>query len=132
MAQRPLVVDYALLCDDVRMENNGKQIFIGVYSDDIVLNTFPVDLLLNAVVKFKANEVKSHDVVVSAFADKERIMEGKARFTLEKVGSAFAALPIPIMIRKPCTLTIKLKIGPERANTLLKMQVREASPAPTA
>lgn len=132
MAQRPLVVDYTIICDDVRIENNGKQIFIGVYSDDIVFSSFPIEKLLNAVVRFKANEAKSHEIVISAFADKERIMEGRAKFTIEKVGSAFATFPIPVMFEKPCTLTIKLKIGSERANILLKMQVREASPVPTA
>jgi len=32
---------YTIFCDDVRQENNGKQIFIGVYNADMVVESLP-------------------------------------------------------------------------------------------
>ena len=37
----PLKVSNAILCDHVRVEDNGKHILIGVYAGDIVLHSFP-------------------------------------------------------------------------------------------
>jgi hypothetical protein len=36
-----------LVCDDIRTEDNGKQILIGVYTGNILLNEFPASLLLS-------------------------------------------------------------------------------------
>lgn len=33
-----------MICDDIRTEDNGKHIFIGVYEDNIVVNTLPTIL----------------------------------------------------------------------------------------
>ena len=37
----PIKIDYAVLSDDIRHENNGKLILIGIYASDILLPTFP-------------------------------------------------------------------------------------------
>ncbi|WP_341632901.1 hypothetical protein [Sphingomonas agri] len=37
MATAPLKVSYVLLCDDVRTEDNGKLIIVGLYSNGITL-----------------------------------------------------------------------------------------------
>src|SRR4051794_4058924 len=36
----------AIVCDDIRREDNGKEILIGVYSGDITVATFPANLRL--------------------------------------------------------------------------------------
>lgn len=37
----PIKIDYAILSDDIRHENNGKLILVGIYASDILLPTFP-------------------------------------------------------------------------------------------
>lgn len=37
----PLKITNALLCDDVRTEDNGKAIIIGVYTGHVVFSSFP-------------------------------------------------------------------------------------------
>jgi len=39
-------IKYVLVCDDVRREDNGKEILIGVYSSDIQTTVFPSNLAL--------------------------------------------------------------------------------------
>lgn len=33
---------YSIFCDDIRTEDSGKQIFIGVYHDSLVVPSFPI------------------------------------------------------------------------------------------
>ena len=37
----PLIHQYTLVCDEVRLENNGKLIVIGLYTPDIFVPQFP-------------------------------------------------------------------------------------------
>ena len=37
---------FALICDDIRVEDNHKSIIIGVYTGDIQVNSFPCSLAL--------------------------------------------------------------------------------------
>lgn len=47
MANKQLVkIDYAILCDDIRQENNGKLIIIGMYSGDILVSNLPGSILV--------------------------------------------------------------------------------------
>ena len=41
-----------IVCDQVRVENNGKEILIGVYGGDIAVQKFPVDLPLTYYLSF--------------------------------------------------------------------------------
>lgn len=43
----PLEVREVLVCDDIRREDNGKAILIGVYAGDIVANSFPLNIRLS-------------------------------------------------------------------------------------
>lgn len=35
---------FALFCDDIRREISGKQILIGLYSGDLIVETFPAEI----------------------------------------------------------------------------------------
>lgn len=42
-----VVPKYAIVCDDIRREDNGKQILIGIYTGDIIVSAFPTNLNLS-------------------------------------------------------------------------------------
>lgn len=44
----PVKIDYAILCDQVRREDNKKHLLIGVYSGDVLVNQFPAKIALAA------------------------------------------------------------------------------------
>lgn len=46
-----------LICDDVRVENNGKLIIIGLYVDAVVVSGFPANLLLTFVQIYQVEEL---------------------------------------------------------------------------
>jgi hypothetical protein len=41
------IIEFALLCDDVRREITGKDIIIGVYGEELTTPTFPAVLVFN-------------------------------------------------------------------------------------
>lgn len=43
----PLEIREVLVCDDIRREDNGKAILIGVYTGDMVFSNFPVNVRLS-------------------------------------------------------------------------------------
>jgi hypothetical protein len=43
--------EYALICDDVRREDNNKLILIGVYANNVVLQDFPATIRLRLVTR---------------------------------------------------------------------------------
>lgn len=45
----PLTIKAALMCDEVRREDNGKGLFIGVYQGDVTVKEFPAALRLTWV-----------------------------------------------------------------------------------
>ncbi len=44
---------HAIVCDDIRREDNGKFILIGVYPELIILNTIPAQITLGIWLQFK-------------------------------------------------------------------------------
>ena len=42
--------EFAIFCDDIRQENNGKFLIIGCYSDSMVVSSFPYSGALCALV----------------------------------------------------------------------------------
>jgi hypothetical protein len=56
---RKLKLVCGIVCDDIRREDNGKEIIIGVYSGSIVVPQFPATLLLSLWVGLEAPRAQS-------------------------------------------------------------------------
>jgi hypothetical protein len=50
-----LMLQHALFCDDVRMEQGGKSILIGVYDQQIMVTDFPASISICLWARFKIN-----------------------------------------------------------------------------
>ena len=62
----PLNHKYTLVCDDVRREDNGKLIVVGMYTPGITLPKFPFRLSkLTFVSYFEVTEAGKWELVVS-------------------------------------------------------------------
>jgi hypothetical protein len=55
-----LEVKYAIVCDDIRTEDNGKDIIIGVYNDKILVRSFPAALALSLWLHILPTKVGEH------------------------------------------------------------------------
>jgi hypothetical protein len=82
---RSLSVNYVVVCDEIRKEDNGKYIIIGVYLDNISVPRFPFDMTLAfwiSIVPHREGEILcqwrlKHDIagVLSSSAGKLTIYE---------------------------------------------------------
>lgn len=85
-----------VVCDDIRQENNGKYLIIGMYSDSFVPNRFPVATQLAfgvwATVEKAGNYTCDFEVVIEP--DGTPVGGIKAEFKMEE-GQRDAFIPLP-------------------------------------
>lgn len=121
----PVDIQCAITCDDVRREDNGKALAIGVYVGDILVNAFPASLRLSWLLLGKHHisddrriefKIQSDDVVIA----RTEIA------TVEANDDAAIVLPgVPVLFKEPGELALSVKDG-EDWRLLVKKKVRLA------
>lgn len=87
----------ALVCDDVRIENNGKHIIIGVYTGDIIVSGFPFFLTPCFWVSLPATPPGQYTVSIRYSYDGKIIDTFKAQFDVKNTGGVAFATPKVIL-----------------------------------
>jgi hypothetical protein len=120
-------LDYWLLCDMIRREDNGKLIIIGAYTPDIVVQAVPVMLpMLSFLFKWdlETGPLRAGSIILNDPAGSQifefPIEEKTSREALESAFSAFGISPFSI--EKPGTFTLSYRSG-NRASTLGSFRV---------
>ncbi|WP_375285320.1 DUF6941 family protein, partial [Marinicauda pacifica] len=125
--------DYALVCDSVREEKNGKLIFVGVYTDDIVVGRYPYDMSLQVWLDLSLQDSPSapenFSIRIRQRAETD-ILLGELDATLERLdpdkplGPAHIALPlISFHVQQRCEFIVELKSGDGNWKTILQKPV---------
>jgi len=105
-------IKYALICDDVRREENGKLILIGVYGSNISLATMPATLPLVLALGIETKKPLTTDMEIRFFlGDKEL---GSISGEVEILNAGVSLFPIPRMV-----------IGKIETDTVLRFQIRK-------
>jgi hypothetical protein len=74
----PLILELCLVCDDIRQENNGKKILIGVY-DDIMVQSLPTSISLCFWMRFKDPPLGTHVIECSILGERnQRLVPGQS------------------------------------------------------
>ncbi len=82
---------YSIFCDDIRHENNGKQILIGLYNADMLIDAFPILLpTFQVLIRYQERPGESSlpvkFVITSPHPTDEKIFEAEVpRENFEKV-----------------------------------------------
>lgn len=100
---------HALLCDDVRREDNGKLILIGLYGGNIQVASLPTTLLLALVCECITNSEgpKQNEVHIEFRLDGKVSTKGSIGVTIDGSGTSFLAFPkAPIHLANPGKLEI--------------------------
>ena len=123
-------IESSFLCDDVRQEGNGKLIFIGAYSQDILLPTFPVGINLQAVMCVNFDKRTSVDLEVEAFLDDKILIKGNLTVNNTSEGFGFVNVPIPVQrIEKPGFLKVQVREPKAKWNEIIKVELKSANPS---
>src|SRR3546814_898006 len=135
MSQPQLRVEYALFCDDVRREETGKFIFIGVYTNGLVVPRYPVSIHLAFFIHAtheRAGELPFEFRVMYLPGDLQ-IFSGEATATLTQTadgpGSLDLSFPFQFQAQRDGHLSLQLRQGEGRWDELSRLPV-EAGKAP--
>jgi hypothetical protein len=105
-------LDYGILCDQVRKEDNGKLFFIGVYTSDISVPRFPSDVLLTLALAVKPSQVGPHKFELTVSKDGQQLVSGSSEFDIVDVKPSFVAFQnIPVHLSNNGHLEFKVSTG---------------------
>lgn len=94
----PFDISSVVLCDEVRQENNGKHILIGVYIHAVLVEDFPANLLLSVWIELKPKEVGNFTGQIRVIKDDESVLlRGKSQITVENLdptSAQYSRLPL--------------------------------------
>ena len=127
-APPPKKIEYAIVCDDVRREDNGKLIIIGAYASDILIPSRSPNLRLTILIAVRS-EIKHQSLVkIRVMQDGKQIFEMKEELEIfvaaQDISSiVIAAIPIAAEIGK--TLDFQVRFDQGRFRSACKLNVRE-------
>lgn len=98
----------ALLCDQVRQENNGKYIVVGVYSSSIVVSLFPTLIHLQVFARADIDGPGQHKLQIKVLVGGVENQRVDGELEVPKASSDWLAVPLqPIQFHVPTTLSIE-------------------------
>lgn len=132
MGSKPSVsIDYAILCDEIRQEDNGKLLVIGMYTGDILIGNFPGTLPLTILLHGQSDADCSVPIEIRFTVEFEddKPFTASAGGDLNIKGTAqrkefFTPLPkVPIEFRDKGRLLIDYRIDKKRWRRLIDKRV---------
>jgi hypothetical protein len=112
MADVPhIAVKTVVVCDEVRREDNGKDILIGVYSAGALVAQFPAPLQFTFWIQFKGTGMGEVTIQFRLMGGEDvKFAEGKVQMTLLREGlGAIAIGPLPLILQVPTPLALQMK-----------------------
>ncbi len=124
----------AVVCEDVRTEQNGKQIIIGVYSGDIVVSNVPAFIPVMLWLQLDDIGTEPEEYEFRGTVYRENFVSGKFKIatTLPNSRATISLGQFPLQVTKDGELSFDLRpaAGKRWKNAItLKLRV---SPSPTA
>jgi hypothetical protein len=125
-------VKVALLCDDVRREINGKEIIIGVFSDQINVVTFPVGIMITLYMRVLFDKsLTKYPVEIRAINAAGNQLVPIAKSTLDSMDATHTSTivlgPIPLQIQAPGPISFQWRIeGGDEWSTIIALDVGQA------
>lgn len=106
----------SLVCDDIRREDNGKVMLIGVYVGEILVPAFPTELRLSVWSQWKSPSASAEplvlDLKVELEGEKPLQAKGTVNGPLDEGDDVFLTVfGVPVKATKPTTLKLSAKIG---------------------
>ena len=106
---------FILVCDDVRREDNGKLLIVGMYTHGILFHSFPVNISLTAVVGVECEEPGQSGFQAGLIFDEKKLVERRGMLKITGVGMAVFPLSFTrIELPKAGTLQIEFLVGTDR------------------
>lgn len=86
-------MEFVLLCDQIRQENNGKLIAIGIYGGDILVTEFPSVIPVALLVRLKTKSEGPYRIEVRYLLDGALIAGFESQMTVSPGSEVMGSLP---------------------------------------
>jgi uncharacterized protein DUF6941 len=116
MTEKPFSIISTIICDDVRKEDNGKEILIGIFNDTMVIGSVPAVLAtfgIRFLVKTNTKEVEIKGYIIGPGKNKIVEFGGKAVFANIRFSSSISFKISPMMISEYGEYEIYLGLNSE-------------------
>ncbi len=117
----------AIICDQVRKEDTGKHILLGVYPIDALVPDFPTKIVLVLWLQFYVDRNGEFALEFRIQKDKKNISSTKATMNVkDHLPPVTIALPLaPIEIDGECTLSFQIREKNKRWQTVKELPVKK-------
>ena len=78
-------VNYCLVCDDVRREESGKDILVGVYSGELLLDSLPATLLISLFIEIAPGKTGIQKLRLRTLFDEACVYDATATLNVTDV-----------------------------------------------
>ncbi|WP_293962091.1 hypothetical protein [Sneathiella sp.] len=124
-------ISFVVPCDDIRREDNGKLIAIGLYGENLTIRKAPLQMPMSFIIWANANEISDYEADIEIFLEPEKSAVARLKFGFsagEK--SKRIAIPIPAIslnIGGPGALVMRQKIV-EGEKEVLRLPILRGEP----
>jgi hypothetical protein len=126
----PFKIEYAIVCDHVRREDNGKLILIGVYGPSLLVDDLSATIALSTVARVKPLHLNESDVEFRALVNDTPMVKGLVTLRAENDEPAFIVLPpVPLKLGGPGLIKFQVRTPKERWSDLIQIEVRQKEPS---
>lgn len=119
----------AIFCDDIRREDNGKELLIGVYTGSIQLPVLPAPVMLSVWVPFERSGIGKVPIEFRLLGpDGRMIGYGTLELNFTETEYTVGSLPLrglTAMIMGPGEITFQLRQHDESWTTVRKLPVEK-------
>jgi len=115
-----------IFCDDIRREDNGKMMLIGVYADDLVPSAIPSSFLMSIWVSITGEAVEKGSLTVKLLlpGGGQVKMVGEIEELPADVTTSFTFVGFPVEIKDAGEIQVQLTFGDNKPIDAGKLTVR--------
>lgn len=123
-----------VICDDIRKEDNGKAILIGVYSGDILISSFPFQRPICLWLHGRAEKgIYDMEVRIRTVGENDELAPAKERkikadfSSLESSEMAISIVGVPISVNESSEIILEVKLAQQEWSELSRKRIKLAS-----
>jgi hypothetical protein len=130
------VAEVSLLCDDVRREITGKDIIIGVYGDEMTVQSLPITLVLSLFIRARFPEKNTNYEIefrVLGSAGQPLVPAAKATVNSQQgPTSTISMVGIPLQIQSEGKVQFQWRPKGIDWTTLAQIEIKQGNVVPPA
>lgn len=123
-------IKHVTVCDEIRREDSGKFILIGVYGENIIVPRFPLDMTLAffmSIIPHKEGEISCQwKITHDKFGDLT-VTEGKMLVKQKEKESLVALRRVPLQVPEDGILSLKVRENEGRWRNVKSMLITHSS-----